>query len=57
MSANRTRDQQDRVNTRRETKDGIPSGQQRVRGIKPTDPDGNKGQRRVIRPPKKQRGK
>ena len=43
MSANRTKDQQNRVNTRRE--------------IKPTDPDGNKGQRRVVRPPKKQRGK
>ena len=57
MSANRTKDQQDRVNTRRETKDGIPFGQQRVREIKPADPEQKKGQRRVVRPPKKQRGK
>ena len=52
MSVNKTKDQKGRVNTRRETKDSMDSGQQRVRVIKPADPDQKKGQRRVVRNPK-----
>ncbi len=57
MSANKMKDQRGKVNRRRETKGNIPFGQQRVRRIKPADPDQEKGQRRVVRPPKKQEGK
>jgi hypothetical protein len=57
MSANKMKDQRDKVNRRRETKGDIPFGQQRVRRVKPADPDVKKGQRRVVRNPKKQEGK
>ncbi len=52
MSVNKTKDQKGRVNTSRETKDSMDSGQQRVRVIKPADSDQKKGQRRVVRNPK-----
>ena len=49
MSVNKTKNQEGRVNTRRETDHDIPFGQKRVREMKPTDSEQKKGQRRVVR--------
>ena len=53
MSVNKTKDQHGRVNTKRETDNSIPFGQKRVKSIKPPNPsDQERGQKRVVRPPK-----
>ena len=57
MSTSKMKGQRGKVNRGRETKGDIPFGQQRERRIKPTDPDQKKGQRRVVRSPKKQEEK